>query len=53
MDKLNVILEKTGTIIIANSKTKKAFLFDINNVEKFIELSVELILSQIDEITSK
>lgn len=52
MDKLNVILEKTGTIII-DTKINKAFLFDIHNVQEFIELGTELILSNIQEITSK
>lgn len=49
MDKLNVIVDNAG-IIIANSMHKKPFLFDIKNVEEFIELSTKLILSKIEEL---
>lgn len=49
MDKLNIIVDKAGTII-ANSKIKKAFLFDLNGVQEFIELSTKLILSKIEEM---
>ena len=49
MDKLNIIINKAGEII-ANSKVNKAYLFDIYNIEKFVNMSVELILSKIEEI---
>lgn len=49
MDKLSIIINKSSEII-ANSKIKKAMLFDINNVSEFIELSTNLILSKLQEI---
>lgn len=49
MDKLGVIINKAAEII-ANTKVNKAFLFDIYNVEQFINTSVDLILSKIKEI---
>lgn len=50
MDRLKIIVNKTGDII-ANSKVNKAYLFDIVNVEKFVELSTDLILASIYEIS--
>ena len=49
MDKLELIVNKAGNII-ANTKVNKAYLFNINNVEKFIELATELILSEIEKM---
>lgn len=49
MDKLNIIVDKAGTII-ADSKTRKAFLFNIKSAQDFIELSTILILSKIEEM---
>ena len=49
MDKLNIIVDNAG-VIIANSKENKAFIFDIKNVERFINLSVKLILSEIEKL---
>lgn len=50
MDRLDIIVNEAGNII-ANAKTNKAYLFDIGNVEKFIETSVKLILSDIEKIS--
>lgn len=47
MDKINVIIEKMG-IIIANSKPRKEFVFDLAAVKKFIDLSVDIITSDIN-----
>lgn len=49
MDRLNLIVDKTGTII-ADSKMHKTYLFNLGNVEKFISFATELILSNIEEI---
>ena len=49
MEKLNLIVDKAGEII-ANSKEKKGFIFNIENIKKFIELSVKLIIAKIDEM---
>lgn len=51
MEKLNIIIEKAGSIIV-NSKHSTPFLFDMNSVQEFIELSTELILSKIEEVVS-
>ena len=49
MDGLDIIINKAGNII-ADSKINKAYLFDINNVEKFIDTSVKIILSDIEKM---
>lgn len=49
MDKLNVIIDKIG-VIIENSKEEKQLIFDINNIKKFISLTVELALSNLNDI---
>jgi len=49
MDKIDVIVDKAG-VIIANSKKTKAFVIDINEIKEFITLSVELILSKLNEL---
>ena len=50
MDKINMIVEQTA-VIIENSREYKDFIFNIDNVKKFIELSINLILSKIIEIS--
>ena len=50
MDKINMIVEQTA-VIIENSRKYKDFIFNIDNVKKFIELSINLILSKIIEIS--
>ena len=49
MDKMELLLRQMG-IIIENSKEKKDYIFNIENVEKFITTSVELILGKITEL---
>jgi len=51
IDKLSLIIEQTS-LIIQNTKEKKAYTFDINNIKPFIELSSNLIYSKIKEILS-
>lgn len=47
MDKINIIVEKSG-VIIANSKEKKEFIFEINSIKQFINFSVQIILSDLN-----
>lgn len=49
MDKIKTIIDKTS-IIIKNSKEHKDFVFNIENIKKFIERSTELILAQLKEL---
>ena len=49
MNKLHVIIDK-ASIIIENSKEKKDLVFNMDNINKFIETSVKLILAKIEEI---
>jgi len=49
MDKIKLIIDKMSTII-ENSKVHKDFIFDIENIKKFISISVELILAELKEL---
>ena len=49
MDKIKTIVDKTS-IIIENTKEHKDFVFNIENIKKFIERSTELILAQLKEL---
>ena len=49
MDKINIIVNQMA-IIIQNSRKNKEFIFNIENIKTFIELSTNLILSKIMEI---
>lgn len=49
MNKMGLLLSQMG-IIIENSKEKKDYIFNIENIEKFITTSVELILGKITEL---
>lgn len=49
MDKINIIVNQMA-IIIQNSRKNKDFIFNIENVKSFIELSTNLILAKIIEI---
>ncbi len=49
MDKLNLLIDKTS-VIIENSKQRKEYVFDINNIKQFIETSTKLIVSKIEEL---
>lgn len=48
MNNIKLVVDKMGTII-ENSKESKNYMFDLKNIEKFIDISVDLILSIIDE----
>lgn len=45
-EKLDILIDKMG-IIIENSKEKKAYTFDINKVENFIDYTVNRILEEL------
>ncbi len=49
MDKIKVIIDKAG-IIIENSKESKSYVFDMDIVNKFINTSVNYILSNLHDI---
>ena len=51
MDKINLIIEKAG-IIIANTKENKEYTFNVDNIEKFINTSTDLIIANIEEINN-
>lgn len=48
MNNIKLVVDKMG-IIIENSKESKIYMFDLKNIEKFIDICVDLILSIIDE----
>lgn len=52
MDKINLIVDKAGEIV-ENTKVRKDFVFNIDNIKKFIETSTELTLSKLKEIEIK
>lgn len=49
MDKINIIVDKVGEII-ENSKSKKTMTINMEKVESFIKLSVELILAELNRL---
>ena len=49
MDKIDIIINQAG-IIIENTKENKAYVFDMNVVNKFIKTSVDYILSNLKDI---
>ena len=49
MDKIQIIIDK-ASIIIENSKVNKDFVFNIENIKKFIETSTIFILEKIKEL---
>jgi len=49
VDKLNIIVDQTS-LIISNSKVHKDLVFNIDNVKKFIDLSVKIIESEINKL---
>ena len=49
MNDLKPIINKTSQIIIG-SKKKKSVVFDLTNVERFIESSIPIILSEIEKL---
>lgn len=49
MQKLQLLLDEAG-LIIANSRVNKDYVFNVEQVEKFIKLSTELLLSNLKEL---
>ena len=49
MEKIQIIIDKTS-IIIENTKEHKNFVFDIDNINKFISTSTKLILAKLLEL---
>lgn len=49
MNKLNLIIDKAG-IIIKNTKESKAYIFDIEEINKFIEFCVSDLLANIEKV---
>ena len=49
MDKINIILNEVS-VIIENSKKRKDLIFDIDNINNFIKMSVELTISKLKEL---
>lgn len=49
MNKIQIIIDKTG-LIIKNSKEFKAFVFDLDIINKFIEFSTSDILSKLETL---
>ena len=49
MDKLQLIIDKAG-LIIKNSKEEKSYIFDIEEINKFIEFCVSDIITQIEKV---
>lgn len=52
MDRLDVIVNQAGKIL-ENTKEHKEFVFNIENVKKFIKLAVEIIGVEIDKLNIK
>jgi hypothetical protein len=44
------VIQDQASIIIENSKIKKDYIFNIENIKKFIDTSVDLTLSVIKDI---
>lgn len=49
MNDIKLIIDETS-VIIENSKETKAYVFDIENIKKFISTSTSMILSRLEEI---
>lgn len=49
MDKLQLIIDKAG-LIIKNSKEEKSYIFDIEEINKFIEFCVSDIITQLEKV---
>lgn len=49
MDKLNLIIDKAG-IIIKNSKINKSYIFDLDEINKFIEFCVSDFIVNIEKV---
>lgn len=49
MNKIQIIIDKVG-LIIKNSRERKAYIFDIDIINKFIEFAVSDILTNIEKV---
>lgn len=49
MDKIQIIIDQ-ASIIIENTKLHKDFVFDIENIKKFVETSTKFILGNLEEL---
>ena len=49
MDKINIIIEKTG-LIIENSKETKSILFDLTSITRFIDFCVKVIIDDLKNL---
>ena len=49
MDKLQIIIDK-ASVIIENSKITKDFIFNIENIKKFVKISTDLTIAKLKEI---
>ena len=49
MDRIKTIIDK-ASVIIENSKEHKDFVFNIENIKKFIDTSTELILAELKKL---
>ena len=49
MDKLQLIIDKAG-LIIKNTKESKSYIFDIEEINKFIEFCVSDIITQLEKV---
>ena len=49
MDEIQIIIDK-ASVVIENSSLYKDFVFNINNIRKFIDFSVELIIAKLNEL---
>lgn len=49
MEKIQIIIDKSA-VVIQNSKVKKEYVFNIENIKTFINTSVELIISKLEEL---
>ena len=49
MNKINLLIEQISNII-ENTKVKKDYIFNINNIETFIQTSIDLIIGKLQEL---
>ena len=52
MNRLDLLIEKMG-LIIKNTKINKSYVFDLENIDSFIKMSIELTLAKIKEIENE
>ena len=52
MDKINLIVDKVS-LIIENTKVKKDYIFNVENINNFISFSKDIILSNLKELNVK